>query len=71
MTDRKIVTAVGSPYLSFPEEVLRHLDERPAIEPLTYFREPSLFPRTTWGWQPQGLPELRPRPPTPPGDPRP
>ncbi|MGN6752245.1 MAG: DJ-1/PfpI family protein [Intrasporangium sp.] len=42
VTDGNVVTAVGSAYLSFAEEVLRHLDEGPVVEPLTYFREPSL-----------------------------
>ena len=42
VTDRNLVTAVGSAYLAFAEEVLRVLDDRPAVEPLTYFRKPSL-----------------------------
>lgn len=42
VTDDHILTAVGSAYLSFAEEVLRHLDGAEAVEPLTYFREPSL-----------------------------
>lgn len=42
VTDGHVVTAVGSAYLSFAEEVLRHLDAAPEVEPLTFFREPSL-----------------------------
>jgi 4-methyl-5(b-hydroxyethyl)-thiazole monophosphate biosynthesis len=42
VTDGHIVTAVGSAYLLFAEEVLRHLDGAPAVQPLTFFREPSL-----------------------------
>jgi 4-methyl-5(b-hydroxyethyl)-thiazole monophosphate biosynthesis len=42
VTDGHVVTAVGSAYLSFAEEVLRHLDGAAEVEPLTYFREPSL-----------------------------
>lgn len=42
VTDGHVVTAVGSAYLSFAEEVLRHLDGAPEVDPLTYFREPSL-----------------------------
>jgi 4-methyl-5(b-hydroxyethyl)-thiazole monophosphate biosynthesis len=42
VTDGHLVTAVGSAYLAFAEEVLRHLDDAPAVERLTFFREPSL-----------------------------
>jgi 4-methyl-5(b-hydroxyethyl)-thiazole monophosphate biosynthesis len=42
VTDRNLVTAVGSAYLLFAEEVLRHLADGSATEPLTYFREPTL-----------------------------
>ena len=41
-TDRHVATAVGSAYLSLAEEVLRRLDEAAAVEPLTFFLEPSL-----------------------------
>lgn len=42
VTDGHVVTATGSSYLAFAEEVLRCLDGRSEAEPLTYFREPSL-----------------------------
>ncbi|MGN6610286.1 MAG: DJ-1/PfpI family protein [Angustibacter sp.] len=42
VTDGHVVTAVGSAYLAFAEEVLRHLLGAEAPESLTYFREPSL-----------------------------
>ncbi|WP_018349378.1 DJ-1/PfpI family protein [Longispora albida] len=42
VTDANIVTATGSNYLAFAEEILRHLDGEPEATPLTYFREPSL-----------------------------
>ncbi|HLN76188.1 MAG TPA: DJ-1/PfpI family protein [Nocardioidaceae bacterium] len=42
VVDGNVVTATGSSYLSFAEEVLRCLDERSDVEPLTFFREPSL-----------------------------
>lgn len=42
VTDGHVVTATGSSYLAFAEEVLRHLDGRDEVEPLTFFREPSL-----------------------------
>ena len=42
VTDGHVVTAVGSAYLDFAEEVLRHLDGASEVEPLTFFREPSL-----------------------------
>lgn len=42
VTDHHVVTATGSSYLAFAEEVLRCLDERPEPETLTFFREPSL-----------------------------
>lgn len=41
VTDGHVVTAIGSHYIAFAEEVLRRLDERPSLERLTYFREPS------------------------------
>jgi len=41
VSDGHVVTATGSSYLAFAEEVLRCLDGRPEAEPLTYFREPS------------------------------
>ncbi|WP_412541303.1 DJ-1/PfpI family protein [Longispora sp. K20-0274] len=42
VTDANIVTATGSSYLAFAEEILRHLAEEPEVTPLTYFRQPSL-----------------------------
>jgi 4-methyl-5(b-hydroxyethyl)-thiazole monophosphate biosynthesis len=42
VTDEHVVTATGSAYLAFAEEVLRHLDGAAEVEPLTFFREPSL-----------------------------
>lgn len=42
VTDGHVVTATGSSYLAFAEEVLRCLDGRSEAEPLTFFREPSL-----------------------------
>ena len=42
VTDGHVVTAVGSAYLAFAEEVLRHLDGAAEAAPLTFFREPSL-----------------------------
>ena len=42
VTDGHVVTAVGSAYLAFAEEVLRHLDGAAVAEPLTFFREPTL-----------------------------
>lgn len=42
VTDGHVVTATGSSYLAFAEEVLRQLDGRATAEPLTFFREPSL-----------------------------
>ncbi|MGH3330415.1 MAG: DJ-1/PfpI family protein [Nocardioidaceae bacterium] len=42
VVDGNLVTATGSSYLAFAEEVLRLLDDRPDVAPLTFFREPSL-----------------------------
>ncbi|MFE9694934.1 DJ-1/PfpI family protein [Micromonospora sp. NPDC005806] len=42
VVDRNLVTASGSNYLGFAEEVLRHLDGVDTASPLTYFREVSL-----------------------------
>lgn len=42
VTDGHVVTATGSSYLAFAEEVLRHLSDAADVEPLTFFREPSL-----------------------------
>lgn len=42
VADGPIVTATGSNYLAFAEEVLRHLDGGSERTPLTYFRAPSL-----------------------------
>ncbi|MGH3334061.1 MAG: hypothetical protein ACRDPJ_22430 [Nocardioidaceae bacterium] len=42
VVDGNLVTATGSSYLAFAEEVLRLLDDGPDVAPLTFFREPSL-----------------------------
>lgn len=42
VAEARIVTATGSNYLGFAEEVLRRLADRPEVTPLTYFREPTL-----------------------------
>ncbi|WP_165439848.1 DJ-1/PfpI family protein [Micromonospora kangleipakensis] len=42
VVDGNIITATGSNYLGFAEEVLRHLDGASTITPLTYFREVTL-----------------------------
>jgi protein deglycase len=42
VADGSIVTATGSNYLGFAEEVLRQLADRLEVTPLTYFRQPTL-----------------------------
>lgn len=42
VTDGNLVTATGSNYVAFAEEVLRHLDGRDQVTELAYFRRPSL-----------------------------
>lgn len=44
VTGQNVVTATGSNYVIFAEEVLRHLNIVPAEEksPLQYFKEPSM-----------------------------
>ena len=42
VTDGNLLTASGSSYLDFAEQVLRHLDGAEQADRLDYFREPSL-----------------------------